>query len=183
MGGQHRRCGRPHCHQNADGRHAGRPLSGHCNSHFDVGAEKRTHIADLDHLDWNAGKRMICIKQSIQTKLTIISIPNFQLGSMVSRFFSGILLHHYRDWHTVFYCFGSVGLVLTLLYVNQNNPFAQMSSFLIDLTTLFRNRHSCAAPVRTHIHSSPIMRKISCIVRWAVREMWRENPKRHGNRF
>lgn len=43
---------------------------------------------------------------------------NSQCGNIAGNLVAGLLLDHYRNWHVVFYVFGTIGMVVTTVFVS-----------------------------------------------------------------
>lgn len=47
-----------------------------------------------------------------------IAFVGFPIGTVFGKMVSGILLHHFHNWHYSFYYFGGIGVVGTVIYVS-----------------------------------------------------------------
>lgn len=106
---------RPNCAANLNGHLSGWPFPGRVDHSVGLGAGKRAGFIGIAGLLWIAGKFVAPDRNNAQLKGIFVLL---QFGAIFGNFFSGIILHQYRNWHILFYAFGISGVSLAVLFVS-----------------------------------------------------------------
>lgn len=66
---------------------------------------------------------------SYRTVTEFVGLCIFQVGTIGGTYVAAILIHSYKSWHPVFYCFGIASIVWSFLFVSLKFHFKHFSLF------------------------------------------------------